>query len=201
MSYAATVASEPQPTPSIRWFTDIGLDDLDQVGGKNSSLGEMISHLTASGVHVPDGFATTAEAYRRFLGSTGRTRRISEQLDALDVDDVAELARVGQLIRTRLMIQAFPPDLEDEIRAAYQQLCGEAGDIAVAVRSRTGDRVDVGLQVQRVRQPAGRRPLRTPRREPDDRLPGPPPATSPPASPTASPWNAKRCGSSATTWA
>ena len=65
-------------TQSIRWFSELGMADLEQVGGKNASLGEMVSNLAALGVSVPDGFATTAEAYREFLGATGLAERIDE---------------------------------------------------------------------------------------------------------------------------
>ena len=77
---------------NIKWFADIGLADLEQVGGKNSSLGEMISNLSAAGVVVPDGFATTAEAYRRFIGDTGLSDLISAELAELDTEDVRRLA-------------------------------------------------------------------------------------------------------------
>ena len=70
----------------VRWFSEIGMDDLDQVGGKNASLGEMVSHLSDLGVNVPDGFATTAEAYHHFIGDTGLAERISGLLDDLDTD-------------------------------------------------------------------------------------------------------------------
>ena len=76
----------------VRWFAELGLADLDQVGGKNASLGEMISKLSELGIRVPDGFATTADAYRRFLGDTGLADKINSQLAGLDTDDVMKLA-------------------------------------------------------------------------------------------------------------
>jgi pyruvate, water dikinase len=120
---------------NVVWFADIGLADLEQVGGKNSSLGEMVRNLASAGVRVPDGFATTADAYRRFLGETGLAERITEALDGLDTDDVRRLAEVGNQIRTAVLEQPFPADLEDDIRSAYAQLVGDDADLSVAVRS------------------------------------------------------------------
>ncbi|UIJ36130.1 phosphoenolpyruvate synthase [Allobranchiibius sp. GilTou73] len=120
---------------NIEWFADLGLDDVDRVGGKNASLGEMVSNLADAGVRVPDGFATTAEAYRRFLGETGLADRINALLDDLDVDDTRELARVGDQIRTSVEEQDFPKDLEDDIRTAYEKLVGDDDEPSWAVRS------------------------------------------------------------------
>ena len=123
-------------TPTVLWFKQLGMHDVELVGGKNSSLGEMIQHLSKAGVSVPDGFATTAEAYREFLAHEGLADRINAQLSALDVDDVQTLARTGKAIREAVMKAPFPAALEKEIRAAYQQLLDEAGvEISVAVRS------------------------------------------------------------------
>ncbi|MEO9326030.1 phosphoenolpyruvate synthase [Nocardioides sp. C4-1] len=125
---------------NVRWFSELGLGDLDQVGGKNASLGEMVSHLTDLGVRVPDGFATTSDAYHRFIGDTGLAERISEMLDGLDTDDVRRLAEVGREIRTAVVEQEFPADLEADIRAAYERLAGESAvdgqdEASFAVRS------------------------------------------------------------------
>lgn len=79
----------------ILWFDQLGMDDVERVGGKNASLGEMISNLSGAGVTVPGGFATTAHAYREFLAHEGLNERINQALARLDVDDVSELARVG----------------------------------------------------------------------------------------------------------
>ena len=79
---------------NVRWFAELGLGDVEQVGGKNSSLGEMVSSLSELGIRVPDGFATTADAYRRFIGDTGLADRINERLGDLDTDDVQRLAAV-----------------------------------------------------------------------------------------------------------
>jgi pyruvate, water dikinase len=119
---------------NVRWFSEIGLADLDQVGGKNSSLGEMIGNLKEAGVRVPDGFATTADAYRRFIGETGLAGRIDEQLAALDVEDVRQLAETGRRIRAEVLEQPYPDDLERDIRAAYATL-DEDGTGSFAVRS------------------------------------------------------------------
>jgi pyruvate,water dikinase len=120
---------------NVLWFSELGLADLDQVGGKNSSLGEMVSNLANLGVRVPDGFATTAEAYRRFIGDTGLAETISSRLADLDTEDVQELARAGQEIRDAVVAQPFPLDLEAEIRTAYERLVGADGDASFAVRS------------------------------------------------------------------
>ncbi|MDD3650951.1 phosphoenolpyruvate synthase [Immundisolibacter sp.] len=119
----------------LRWFDTLGMHDVDQVGGKNASLGEMISHLQPLGVRVPGGFATTARAYRDFLAKDGLAQRIKAELDALDVDDVAALARTGEKIRGWLLAQPFPDGLEQAIVDAYRKLCGDQGDVSVAVRS------------------------------------------------------------------
>lgn len=123
-------------TPTVLWFKQLGMHDVELVGGKNSSLGEMIQHLSKAGVSVPDGFATTAEAYREFLAHEGLADRINAQLSALDVDDVQTLAKTGKAIREAVIKAPFPAALEKEIRAAYQQLLDQAGvEISVAVRS------------------------------------------------------------------
>jgi pyruvate,water dikinase len=123
-------------TPTVLWFKQLGRHDVELVGGKNSSLGEMIQHLSKAGVSVPDGFATTAAAYREFLSHEGLAERINAQLAALDVDDVQALARTGKAIREAVVKAPFPAALEQEIRDAYQRLLDEAGvEISVAVRS------------------------------------------------------------------
>ncbi len=122
-------------TPNIRWFADLGLDDLEQVGGKNSSLGEMISQLSGLGVRVPDGFATTADAYRRFIGGTRLADLIGQRLGDLDTDNVQRLGSVGQEIRAAVVAQPFPADLEADIRAAYSRLSGDNSETSFAVRS------------------------------------------------------------------
>jgi pyruvate,water dikinase len=115
-------------------FEKLGRHDVDTVGGKNSSLGEMISHLANMGVSVPTGFATTAQAYRDFLKHEGLAERISKELATLDVDDVEKLSEVGAKIRQWILSTPFPPQLEQEILAGYERMSG-GRDVAVAVRS------------------------------------------------------------------
>ncbi|HEX2790532.1 MAG TPA: phosphoenolpyruvate synthase [Steroidobacteraceae bacterium] len=114
-------------------FTELGMHDVERVGGKNASLGEMISHLSRLGVSVPAGFATTAAAYREFLAHDGLAQRIEAELSRLNVEDVAQLARTGEQIRNWVLATPFAPQLERQLLAAWQQLGGDA--IAVAVRS------------------------------------------------------------------
>lgn len=121
---------------NIEWFADLGMNDVETVGGKNASLGEMVQHLSKAGVSVPTGFATTADAYRRFLDETGLKAEIDGLLDGLDVDDVRELAKVGAKIRGDIEQQEFPADLGADIRSAYEKLAGEQGaEATFAVRS------------------------------------------------------------------
>lgn len=120
----------------VLWFSDLGLSDLDQVGGKNASLGEMVRNLASAGVKVPGGFATTADAYRRFLGESGLDAQIEEILEGLDSGDVAALASAGKQIRDLIRETPFPAGFEEEIRAAYSRLTDEHdGDVSWAVRS------------------------------------------------------------------
>lgn len=114
-------------------FTELRMTDVEQVGGKNASLGEMISQLPAS-VRVPGGFATTAEAYREFLAHQGLAERIHAALENLDVDDVDTLVRTGAEIRQWIVDTPFPAKLEEEIHAAYNALVAE-GEGSFAVRS------------------------------------------------------------------
>ena len=121
----------------VIWFENLRMSDVESVGGKNASLGEMISQLTEKGVRVPGGFATTAEAFRAFLGHDGLNERISSALAALDVDDVTELARVGKEVRQWILETPFPEQLNQEIETAWNKMVADAGseDISVAVRS------------------------------------------------------------------
>ncbi|MGB4135850.1 MAG: PEP/pyruvate-binding domain-containing protein, partial [Microbacterium sp.] len=107
---------------NILWFDQVDMSDLPQVGGKNASLGEMVSHLSGLGVRVPGGFATTADAYRAFLSSGGLAARIRSAVEAIDVDDVTQLARTGAAVREWIERQPLPADIERDIRAAYAQL-------------------------------------------------------------------------------
>ncbi|UJJ31466.1 phosphoenolpyruvate synthase [Halopseudomonas maritima] len=116
-------------------FEQLGVDDVERVGGKNASLGEMISNLANAGVSVPGGFATTAQAYREFLEQSGLNDRINAALDALDVDDVNALAQTGAQIRQWVMEAEFPPALDKAIREAFDTLSEGNPNLAVAVRS------------------------------------------------------------------
>ncbi len=112
----------------------LGMHDVDRVGGKNASLGEMISNLAASDVRVPGGFATTAQAYRDFLAHEGLESRIKDTLAKLDVDDVVALAKTGEKIRSWIVEAPLPARLEQEIREHYAKLATD-DDASFAVRS------------------------------------------------------------------
>lgn len=116
-------------------FSQLRMTDVESVGGKNASLGELLSQLTQAGIRVPDGFATTAEAFRVFLSEGGLKERIEERLKALDVDDVKELAKAGAEIREWIEQAPFPAQLEKEIREYYEWLKDGQEEISVAVRS------------------------------------------------------------------
>ena len=124
-------------TSNILWLNDLRLSDLAQVGGKNSSLGEMIGELSGLGVSVPGGFATTADAFKAFIAHNDLHARIYDKLATVDVEDVPALTRAGAEIRGWVIDAPLQPDLDADIRAAYAKLCTDAGasDIAVAVRS------------------------------------------------------------------
>jgi pyruvate,water dikinase len=117
-------------------FSQLRMTDVESVGGKNASLGEMLGHLAATGIRVPDGFATTADAFRDFLEAGGLRQRIAGALDSLDIDDVRALAKVGAEIRSWVVDTPFPKRLEDDIRTHYQRLVKEySSNFSVAVRS------------------------------------------------------------------
>jgi len=120
----------------VIWYEKLGMHDVDRVGGKNASLGEMISNLANAGVQVPGGFATTADAFNQFLEQSGVNERIYQLLDGLDVDDVTALSKAGAQIRQWVIETPFQPELEEAIRQAYQQLHADpAHDVSFAVRS------------------------------------------------------------------
>jgi len=120
----------------IRWFNEIGIDDVPLVGGKNASLGEMYRELTPQGVKIPDGFAVTAKAYLHLLESAGITAELKKSMEELDKSDVADLAGRGKRARDLILGAGIPEDLWVEIKAAYDSLCDEYGpDADVAVRS------------------------------------------------------------------
>ena len=122
---------------NILWLHELRLADLARVGGKNSSLGEMIGHLANLGVSVPGGYATTAEAFKAFIAHNDLSKRIFDKLATLDVEDVPALTAAGKEIRAWVIDAPLQPDLDADIRSAYAKLCAEngGGDVAVAVRS------------------------------------------------------------------
>ena len=122
---------------NILWLHELRLTDLARVGGKNSSLGEMIGNLAGLGVSVPGGYATTAEAFKAFIAHNNLHQRIYDKLATLDVEDVNALTAAGAEIRGWVTDAPLQPDLDADIREAYKQLCDEngGGDVAVAVRS------------------------------------------------------------------
>ncbi len=120
----------------VIWFEKLGMNDVEIVGGKNASLGEMISNLADSGVMVPGGYATTADAYREFLKHEGLADRINKNLAELDVDNIENLTAAGKQIRQWIMDAPFPPQLEKDIAEGYVELEKRAGkNVSVAVRS------------------------------------------------------------------
>ncbi|CAD0334389.1 phosphoenolpyruvate synthase [Xanthomonas hortorum] len=122
---------------NILWLHELRLVDLARVGGKNSSLGEMIGNLAGLGVSVPGGYATTAEAFKDFIAHNDLSKRIFDKLATLDVEDVTALTIAGKEIRGWVIDAPLQPELDRDIRTAYEQLCAEngGGEVAVAVRS------------------------------------------------------------------
>ncbi len=128
--------SNTQNNPSLVLdLAQCSMNDVGLVGGKNASLGEMISNLSGLGVSVPGGFATTADAFREFLRDAGLTDRINQTLSALDVDDVRALAEAGKAIRQSVVEAPLPAALEQHIRDAYAAMATNGVDATVAVRS------------------------------------------------------------------
>ncbi len=117
------------------WFNQLGINDVDVVGGKNASLGEMISHLSTAGINVPDGFATTAEAFRHFLAQQNLDEKIRLCLETLDCNDVIALAETGSQIRQWVVDTPFSESFINEVTDAWQQLHAGEKNITVAVRS------------------------------------------------------------------
>jgi len=118
----------------VAWLKDLRMADLEQVGGKNASLGEMIGGLAAAGIRVPGGFATTADAFREFMGELAP--RIDERLKKLDPKDVDALAKCGAEVRSWILARPFPADLDREIRSKYQELTAQTStETSFAVRS------------------------------------------------------------------
>lgn len=152
------LASTPQtstPVPKdkslILWFDQIRLDDLPFVGGKNSSLGEMIGQLTPQGINVPTGFAITAYAYRYFIESADLEVKLRHLFADLNVDDVSNLQQHGKKARQLILSMEFPLELTQAIRVAYQQLCdryGEGTDVAVRSSATAEDLPDASFAGQ-----------------------------------------------------
>ena len=111
----------------VLWFEEVGIADIPLVGGKNASLGEMIQQLTAKGVRVPTGFATTAYAYRYFIEGAGLEQKLRDLFSDLDVEDVNNLRVRGKQARSLILNTPFPQDLQDAIAAAYLKLCERYG--------------------------------------------------------------------------
>lgn len=121
---------------NIIWFNDLGMGDINIVGGKNASLGEMISSLSTMGVSVPNGFATTTHAYLGFLQENQLVERINSLLDELNVDDISALTKAGSDIRGWIMDAKLQQDLLDDVTEAFEKMNQESGgELAVAVRS------------------------------------------------------------------
>ena len=129
--------NQTSPQQNVLWLHELRLADLARVGGKNSSLGEMIGQLSGLGVSVPGGYATTAEAFKAFIAHNDLHQRIFDRLATLDVEDVPALTAAGRQIRGWVIDAPLQPDLDADIRAAYASLCADngGGEVAVAVRS------------------------------------------------------------------
>ncbi len=121
----------------IKWFDEISAHDLASVGGKNSSLGEMVRSLKSKGVSVPTGFAITVDGFKRFLEFNKLTEKISHLLNQIDSEDTAKIAQAGKTIREMIVSSTVPDDLAEEIKSSYQRLCFDNNkiEVAVAVRS------------------------------------------------------------------
>ncbi|MEJ2756690.1 MAG: PEP/pyruvate-binding domain-containing protein, partial [Gammaproteobacteria bacterium] len=119
----------------VLWLQALGANDIEQVGGKNASLGEMIRHLSSAGVSVPGGFATTAQAFWEFLDYNDLRQKINDALQTLDVSDVGALTAAGEKIRTWVLEAPLHPPLEEAIKTAFRELASDNPDVAVAVRS------------------------------------------------------------------
>ncbi len=124
-----------QANKHIIAFDQLTINDVEKVGGKNASLGEMIGNLTSLGVSVPNGFATTADAYREFLATDDLDKRINARLDALDVDNIDDLTSAGADIRKWIIETPFPAEFDQALEAAFAEMQGGNTSLKVAVRS------------------------------------------------------------------
>src|SRR5215471_4154961 len=122
-------------TRYVQPLQELRMADVATVGGKNASLGELISQLAAAGVRVPGGFATTAQAFDDFLAHNQLTAKIDAALAKVNVDDVAALAKAGAEIRAMVEKAALPAELENQVRAAYEGISSGDADASFAVRS------------------------------------------------------------------
>jgi pyruvate,water dikinase len=140
MSNAANQGGSPEAT-YVASFEELRMTDVESVGGKNASLGEMISQLAGAGVRVPTGFATTAQAFRDFLahseiGGISLAQRIEDRLAGLNIDDVRSLAAAGAEIRQWIIDTPFQPRLQQEITQFYERLVADStAEMSFAVRS------------------------------------------------------------------
>ena len=120
---------------NLLWFEQIGIQDIARVGGKNASLGEMISNLSALGVIVPSGFATTSAAFHRFIDSNQLTKKVQQELSSLRENDIPGIQKAGAEIRGLVEEGQFPDDFIKDVETAYQKLTERFGDASYAVRS------------------------------------------------------------------
>ena len=122
----------------LKFFEELSINDIPQVGGKNASLGEMYHHLGPQGVNLPNGVATTADAYRYFLQEAGLNEAIAQTLEGLDVNNMRELASRAGHIRDMIVGATLPADFEEEIKRGYKELCQKCDhddNMVVAIRS------------------------------------------------------------------
>ena len=123
----------------LKFFEELSIEDIPVVGGKNASLGEMYRHLKPQGVNLPNGVATTADAYRYFLEKAGLNQQIEQTLEGLDINDMRDLAYRGAKIRDMIVDADLPEDFEEEIKRGYEELCRKCGheknDLVCAIRS------------------------------------------------------------------
>ncbi|TAE05551.1 MAG: phosphoenolpyruvate synthase [Oscillatoriales cyanobacterium] len=141
----------PKDKALILWFDEVGIGDIPLVGGKNASLGEMIQQLTPKGVNVPNGFATTAYAYRYFIESAGLDSKLRELFADLEVENVNNLRQKGKQARSLILETPFPRDLQAAIASAYDKLCdryGESTDVAVRSSATAEDLPDASFAGQ-----------------------------------------------------
>jgi pyruvate,water dikinase len=142
-------ATVPHEAVFIRWFDDLGLADVPQVGGKNASLGELYRQLSGTGVRVPNGFAVTADAYRHFMRASGLSDTVSSILRELRVDDLVDLSRRGLAVRQAIMGADLPADLQAAIFSAYERLGGgSSADVAVRSSATAEDLPDASFAGQ-----------------------------------------------------